>query len=124
MTDWREGKDNMVDDKARQSGVFALCFISVLAECHFLPVLELIAQARLSSEVCRGNTYPKHIFRLARAPIALVLGDQVTHNSETQTEHFTSYEIINMNANKLRFPCTVDLPLYMFYMEASLNNAH
>jgi len=97
----------MVDDKARQSGVFALCFISVLAECHFLPVLELIAQARLSSEVCRGNTYPKHIFRLARAPIALVVGDQVTRNSE----HFTLYAIANMNANKLRFSCTVDLPL-------------
>lgn len=116
VTDWREGKDNMVDDKARQSGVFALCFISVLAECHFLPVLELIAQAGLSSEVWRGNTYPKHIFRLTRTPIALV--HQVTHKSETRTEHFTLYAIINMNANILS---TVDLPLYMFYMEASLN---
>lgn len=107
MTDRREGKDNMADDKARQSGVFALCFISVLAECHFLPVLELIAQAGLSSEVWRGNTYPKHIFRLTRALIALV--HQVTHKSETPTEHVTSYAvIINMNANKLG---TVDLPL-------------
>lgn len=38
-------RDNMLDDKAGQSGVFALCFISVLAECHFLLALELIAQA-------------------------------------------------------------------------------
>lgn len=38
-------RDNMVDDKAGQSGVFALCFISVQAECHFLTVSELIAQA-------------------------------------------------------------------------------
>lgn len=102
----------MVDDKARQSGVFALCFISVLAECHFLSVLELIAQVGLSSKVWRGNTYPKHIFRLTRAPITLL--HQVTHKSETQTKHSTLYPIINMNASKLG---TVDLPLYMFCTE-------
>lgn len=94
----------MVDDKAKQTGVFALCFISVLAECHFLLVLELIAQAGLSSEVWKENTYPKHIFRLARAPIALVLGDQVTREFEMQTEHITCCSV-NTNANKLLVHC-------------------
>lgn len=51
----------MVDDKAGQSGVFALCFISVLAECHFLPVLDLIAQAG-GVVKCLEGTHISNIF--------------------------------------------------------------
>lgn len=61
-TDSLEGRrDNMVDDKAGQSGVFALCFISVLAECHFLPVLDLIAQAG-GVVKCLEGTHISNIF--------------------------------------------------------------